>query len=178
MCLIRLPARAPLSHLQNPAEVREYSSLLFLLRLLEHESIKSLSLMWKQFFRLRLSAQLQGEQGYATTDGLCKKRPADLCDLILTACCANMRRRFEKNQSQTCSDIWFHCLLICKFLLDNLKVFVMSLRLVSHWEQERRVSSAEAMVLAQSLFLLCPSCSIKVTTLFMDRINMVLNKKC
>lgn len=78
--------------------------------------------------------------------------------------CQHAKTIWKKNQSQTCSDIWFHCLLICKFLLDNLKVFVMSLRLFSHWEQERRVSSAEAMVLAQSLFLLHPSCSISDNT--------------
>ncbi len=40
MSLIRLPA--PLSHLHNPAEVKEYSSLLlFLLRLMEHKSVES-----------------------------------------------------------------------------------------------------------------------------------------
>jgi len=39
MSLIRLPA--PLSHLQNPTEVKEYSSLLFLLRLMEHKSVES-----------------------------------------------------------------------------------------------------------------------------------------
>lgn len=80
MGLIRLPARAPLSHLQNPAEVKEYSSLLlFLLRLLGHKSVESLSLTWKQFFWLRPSAWPQGEWGGATKDGLCRKRPADLC---------------------------------------------------------------------------------------------------
>lgn len=80
MGLIRLPAQAPLSHLQNPAEVK-----VFLPPFIPAQTPGT----WKQrvfvinvevilLVKFRPSTWPQGVRDGTTTDGLCGKRPAEL----------------------------------------------------------------------------------------------------